>query len=109
MWKSDISEVLSAGDEFDSFIDGLGPKMQSVVHRSGAVHAKSHHRYTNRTYNLQGSTDAFLTKDSPNEVQVDLAATAEYAGAVAALGYLDMGDSASVAENALDGFFDSHG
>lgn len=87
-------------------LQGLGDSMQDAVARSGGREARRRHRYQNRTHNLERSTDAYLTKDSPNAVEVRLEPLAEYAIYVARRGYLDMTKAGEMGEAALDRLVD---
>lgn len=87
-------------------IQTLPRRMWALARRVGGRKAKQKHAYRNQTHNLERSTDAYLTRDTPTEVEVRLEPLAEYAKYVAARGYLDMTEAGEATERALDALFD---
>lgn len=87
-------------------LQNLAKSMTDTAQRAGGRYARGHHKYKNRTRNLERSTDAFLTKDTAGEIRVDLEARAEYAVFVAKRGKLDITPAGDRTEAALDRLID---
>ena len=103
MFSSRIEQGWIAGvQRIAEAFDGLGEAIQSVADQTGGEELRRRHRYRNRTGNLEGSSGAYLTEDTPNAVTVRLEPLAEYAPFVANRGYLDTQRAGERAERAID-------
>lgn len=87
-------------------LESLARSMTDTAQRVGGKWARGHHKYKNRTRNLERSTDAFLTKDTAGEICIDLEARAEYAIYVAKRGKLDITPAGERTEAAIDRLID---
>ncbi|MDP3768161.1 MAG: hypothetical protein Q8S13_09110 [Dehalococcoidia bacterium] len=103
--KVDTTAVERQATRVINGLGNLGPALLTVLREAAATERETH-RYRNQTGFLQSSTQAWMTQNTPGNVEAVLAMQADYASIIADKGLSNIMEVAQAAEDILTASFE---
>lgn len=104
MFRTNITVSSNLRRKLAAAIQNYPSQLRAVVDSTGGAHARSTHKYKNRSGKLEESTKAYLVSANFGSVRVVLEARRPYARYVARHGYLSLREAGRIARAAVSRF-----